>query len=95
MLDAVPVHVHGLDPREADVNGAIDGRARRRQDAGDLERVVVVVAEAFCPDAVGNDQFVVQDGIRACALHFCAEDGASSVSAKGPPSEKPRRRLSA
>ena len=64
--------VHGLDARQAHVNGAINRRAGVRQDAGHREGRVVVMHEAHVADAVRHHDAVAQR-VAQRRSHFGAE----------------------
>ncbi len=51
----IPTEMDRLDPRQRHMDGAIDGRAGRCQNAHHLERQVVVLAEGGVASAVGDD----------------------------------------
>ena len=55
---ALPVDVDRLDGLEADVHGAVDRRAGLGEDAGDAERLVVMLDERHRAEPVRDDDLV-------------------------------------
>ena len=57
---ALPIDMDGLDGFQADMHGAVDRRAGLGEDAGDLERLVVMFEEPGRAEPVRDDDLVAE-----------------------------------